>query len=195
MKELIKIQSELNAPKSQKNTFWNYNYRSTEDIMSALKPLLLREECFLTVTDDIIQVGDRFYVKATATITKGEISVFTTAFAREPLERKWMDSAQVTGSTSSYARKYALSGLFAIDDEKDPDHSDNRKSEKLPQKKELGEYIDEIKSELDTNVIVTLAKEALELFKSEKQQEWIKREARQRTDYLNESVVDKFIPD
>lgn len=130
MLELVKIQSELNAPKNQKNTFWNYNYRSTEDIMSALKPLLLREGCFLTVTDDIIQVGDRFYVKATATITKGEKSVFTTAFAREPLDRKWMDSAQVTWATSSYARKYALNWLFAIDDEKDPDHSNNWKEEK-----------------------------------------------------------------
>ena len=104
-----------------------------------------------------------------------------------------MDSAQVTGSTSSYARKYALSGLFAIDDEKDPDHSDNRKIEKLPPKKEITEYIDEIKSETDTNVIVTLAKEALELFKSEKQQEWIKREARQRTDFLNDE--NKFMPE
>ena len=125
MQELINLQHKLEAPKNKKNTFWNYNYRSTEDILWALKPLLMEEGCFLTLTDDIIQLGDRFYVKATATLTKGEKSVYTSAFARESLDKKWMDSSQITWSASSYARKYALNGLFAIDDTVDADWMDN----------------------------------------------------------------------
>ena len=123
MKTLNKIQKELKAPKSQKNTFGNYNYRSCEDILEAVKPLL--GDAVLTITDDIVQVGDRFYVKATATITEDEKSVSVSAFARESLDKKGMDSAQITGATSSYARKYALNGLFCIDDTKDADTKDN----------------------------------------------------------------------
>lgn len=122
MKELNTIQTKLNAPKNQKNTFGGYNYRSCEDIMEAIKPLLAETGCTLVVSDDIIMTGDRFYVKATATITNptGE-TVCNTAYAREPLDRKGVDEAQVTGSTSSYARKYALGGLLCLDDNKDPD--------------------------------------------------------------------------
>lgn len=129
MQELINLQHKLEAPKNKKNTFWNYNYRSTEDILGALKSLLMEEGCFLTLTDDIIQLGDRFYVKATATLTKGEKSVSTSAFARESLDKKWMDSSQITGSASSYARKYALNGLFAIDDTVDADWHEPPKNE------------------------------------------------------------------
>ena len=129
MQELINLQHKLEAPKNKKNTFWNYNYRSTEDILGALKPLLMEEGCFLTLTDDIIQLGDRFYVKATATLTKGEKSVSTSAFARESLDKKWMDSSQITGSASSYARKYALNWLFAIDDTVDADWMDNTETQ------------------------------------------------------------------
>lgn len=120
---LNKIQQELNAPKSQKNTFGNYNYRSCEDILQAVKPLL--GESVLTITDDIVLIGDRYYVKATATITSNDKSISVSGFAREPLDKKGMDLAQITGSTSSYARKYALNGLFAIDDTKDADTQDN----------------------------------------------------------------------
>ena len=124
---LNKIQKELKAPKGQKNTFGNYKYRSCEDILEAVKPLL--GEAVLTITDDIVQVGDRFYVKATATLAyNGEI-VPVSAFARESLDKKGMDSAQITGATSSYARKYALNGLFCIDDTKDAD-STNTHEEK-----------------------------------------------------------------
>jgi hypothetical protein len=131
MKTLNKIQKELKAPKGQKNTFGNYNYRSCEDILEAVKPLL--GDAVLTITDDIVQVGDRFYVKATATITEDEKSVSVSAFARESLDKKGMDSAQITGATSSYARKYALNGLFCIDDTKDADTKDNTESEKTIQ--------------------------------------------------------------
>lgn len=126
MKELQIIQTKLKAPKSQYNKFGQYNYRSCEDIVEAAKPLLAENECTLTISDDIIMIGTRVYVKATATITnsQGEKEQCS-AFAREEETKKGMDTAQITGSTSSYARKYALNGLFCIDDTKDPDNFDN----------------------------------------------------------------------
>ena len=122
MKELNIIQSKLNAPKDLKNNFGNYFYRSCESILRALKPLLEETKCTLTITDNIVQVGERFYVMATATLKNeaGETES-TSAFAREPINKKGMDDSQVTGATSSYARKYALNGLFAIDDSRDSD--------------------------------------------------------------------------
>jgi len=126
MEKLIKIQMELKAPKSQKNNFGNYNYRNCEDIIEAVKPLLLRENCRLIITDDIINIGDRYYVKATAKFSDGESEIIITAFAREPESKKGMDESQITGAASSYARKYALNGLFLIDDTKDADNFDNR---------------------------------------------------------------------
>lgn len=128
MKELINIQSFLKAPKDKRNTFGGYNYRSCESILEAVKPLLKAEACTLTINDDIVQVGERYYIKATATLrnSSGE-SVSATALAREEETKKGMDGAQVTGAASSYARKYALNGLFAIDDTKDPDTDEHYK--------------------------------------------------------------------
>ena len=122
MKELIAIQSELKAPKSQFNKFGGYKYRKAEDILEAVKPLLNKKECTLTITDDIVMVGNRIYVKATATIKneKGECET-TNGWAREEESKKGMDGSQITGASSSYARKYALNGLFAIDDNADSD--------------------------------------------------------------------------
>lgn len=122
MKELIVIQSELKAPKSQFNKFGGYKYRKAEDILEAVKPLLNNQKCTLTITDDIVMVGNRIYVKATATI-KNEKDEFetTTGWAREEETKKGMDGSQITGASSSYARKYALNGLFAIDDNADSD--------------------------------------------------------------------------
>ena len=122
MKELIEIQKTLKAPKGQLNKFGNYKYRSCEDILEALKPLLYENKCVLTINDDIVSVGSRVYVKATV-ILKNESGeeISTTAFAREEETKKGMDSSQITGSTSSYARKYALNGMFCIDDTKDSD--------------------------------------------------------------------------
>lgn len=127
MKELIAIQSELKAPKGQYNSFGKYKYRSCEDILEAVKPLLKAHECALNLCDDIVNVGDRYYVKATARITNasGE-SATATAFAREDFDKKGMDGAQITGTASSYARKYALNGLFCIDDTKDADTDERR---------------------------------------------------------------------
>lgn len=122
MKELITIQSELKAPKSQFNRFGNYKYRKAEDILEAVKPLLKKESCTLTITDDIIQIGSRIYVKATATLknSKGDTES-AQGWAREEDTKKGMDASQITGASSSYARKYALNGLFAIDDNADSD--------------------------------------------------------------------------
>lgn len=122
MKELITIQSTLKAPKSQFNTFGNYKYRKVEDILEAVKPIMSNLGCTLVMTDDIEMVGNRIYVKATATLknSKGEIEI-TTGYAREEETKKGMDGSQITGAASSYARKYALNGLFAIDDNADSD--------------------------------------------------------------------------
>ena len=127
MKELVKIQGELNAPKNQRNNFGKYNYRSAEDILEALKPLLVKYGCFINISDTVELIGNRYYIKAVAKITNIEgISVESSAYAREEESKKGMDSSQLTGSTSSYARKYALNGLFAIDDNKDADTNNYR---------------------------------------------------------------------
>lgn len=127
VKNLIDIQSKLKAPKGQYNSFGKYRYRSCEDILEAVKPLLRDAGCTLTITDDIITVQNRIYVKATATIKDAEGNTESvTAFAREPEGKKGMDESQVTGTASSYARKYALNGLFLIDDTKDADTDENR---------------------------------------------------------------------
>lgn len=124
---LQEIQSKLKAPKGQRNNFGGYNYRSCEDILEALKPVLAEYGAAVLLSDEIVQMGTRWYVKATATLkTKEEGSISVTAFAREAENRKGMDESQITGSASSYARKYALNGLFGIDDTKDADTMDNR---------------------------------------------------------------------
>lgn len=124
--KLSQIQNKLNAPKGQYNSFGKYNYRNCEDILQALKPILAEHKCHVSLSDEVVIVGNRFYIKATATITDSENNSFsTTAFAREAESKKGMDESQVTGSTSSYARKYALNGLFAIDDNKDADTLNN----------------------------------------------------------------------
>lgn len=126
------VQNELKAPKSQYNSFGKYNYRNCEDILEALKPINAKHNACVTLSDDVVVVNDRFYVVATATFYADGEHISVTAYARESLDKKGMDSAQVTGATSSYARKYALNGLFAIDDTKDADGYDNRAAE--PQK-------------------------------------------------------------
>ena len=132
--KLAAIQSALKAPKSQFNQFGNYKYRKAEDILEAVKPLLFNHGCTLVCTDELILVGDRYYIKATATITSIDdgTSVSTTAFAREEEDKKGMDGSQVTGASSSYARKYALNGLLCIDDTADSDTTNQ--GDKAPEK-------------------------------------------------------------
>ncbi len=131
-KAMIAIQSELKAPKGQENKFGGYRYRSCEDILEALKPLLLANSATITISDEVVEIGGRVYVKATAELAVEGGSVSVSGFARETESRKGMDASQITGAASSYARKYALNGLFAIDDTKDADATNKHDSE--PQK-------------------------------------------------------------
>jgi len=154
IKKLSKVQSELKAPKDLFNKFGGYSYRSAEGIMEAVKPLLAREGLILTVCDDIVLVGERYYVKATATITDGVNSLSNSAFAREAGEKKGQDDSQITGATSSYARKYALNGLLCIDDTKDADATNTHGKETTPKpvKKELTaeEKAQQVKDKVNT---------------------------------------------
>lgn len=129
-KDLMEIQQKLKAPKNQYNSFGKYKYRSCEDILEAVKPLLAKKGLTITMNDDIEAIGDRIYVKSTVTLSDGNGASFSVhAYAREDETKKGMDGAQITGASSSYARKYALSGMFAIDDTKD---SDGYVSETVP---------------------------------------------------------------
>lgn len=133
MEALIKIQSELKSPKKNRNAFGGYNYRSCEDILEAVKPICHRMNCYILLSDDIEVHADRVYVKATATLFNAEgKSISCSALAREELTKKGMDAAQITGAASSYARKYALNGLLAIDDTRDPDCENNTDSSSKP---------------------------------------------------------------
>ena len=118
---LTRIQAEIHAPKGKRNEFGKFNYRSAEDILSAAKPIHASYDQSLVISYEIVQIGDRYYVKATAVIHP--LGANSVAFAREQLDKKGMDQAQITGSASSYARKYALAGLFALDNEEEPDNS------------------------------------------------------------------------
>lgn len=125
--KLLQVQQKLKAPKNQYNKFGDFHYRSCEDIQEALKPLLAEVKAILLTGDEVVQIGNRFYIKATATFqdTESPDCISNTAYAREGEEKPKMDAAQITGSSSSYARKYALNGLFCIDDTKDPDTRNN----------------------------------------------------------------------
>jgi hypothetical protein len=130
--KLVKIQAELKAPKNQTNAFGKYKYRSAEDIIEAVKPILFKYQTALLISDEIVQVSDRVYVKATAMLideNNEELPIQVYGWAREEEIKKGMDAAQITGSASSYARKYALNGLFAIDDTKDSDATNDHKDE------------------------------------------------------------------
>lgn len=134
MKELIKIQQELKAPKNQFNKFGGYKYRNCESILEAVKPIL--GECVLTLNDELVNIGDRYYIKATAKLSNGSDTVEVSAYAREEETKKGMDGSQITGTASSYARKYALNGLFLIDDTKDADTDEFTKQTKETPKEE-----------------------------------------------------------
>ena len=133
---IIKIQAELQAPKGNFNSFGKYKYRSCEDILTALKPLLEKYNSYINISDEVCLIGDRYYIKAIATLTDETGNKHqATAFAREPESKKGMDESQITGTASSYARKYALNGLLAIDDTKDADTMDNRPEPKIDETK------------------------------------------------------------
>lgn len=142
--KLADIQQKINVPKLRRNTFGNFNFRNCEDILDAAKPLL--NGLVILITDEVIQVGDRFYIKATASITDGEHTISTMAQAREPLTKKGMDESQITTATSSYARKSALGGLLMIDDSThDPDSQNNSQNTEVKKitPKQVG-YIEDL---------------------------------------------------
>ena len=135
--KLMNIQQELKAPKGQYNSFGKYAYRSCEDILEAVKPLLKKEKVVLTISDELQYIGNRYYIKATATLidTESEAIISNSAYAREEETKKGMDGSQITGASSSYARKYALNGLFGIDDNKDSDTTNIQSKEEKEDKK------------------------------------------------------------
>ena len=175
-KKLATIQSRLKAPKNQYNSFGKYKYRSCEDILEALKPLANEQGCTITIEDSPIMVGEWHYIQATATLSDGYNSTSVKAYARESETKSGMDSSQITGTASSYARKYALNGLFAIDDTKDADTMDNRqKVEPNPEAKELAKVkaqlkhaktADEIKNVLSLYLYSELKEQVKELCKA-----------------------------
>lgn len=134
--KLLAIQTKLKAPKGQYNSFGKYSYRSAEDILEAVKPLNAEQGVLLTITDEIKEIGGRVYVVATATVSDGTDTLQVSAFAREPENKKGMDESQITGATSSYARKYALNGLYAIDDNKDADTDEHKQQQDNAPKKQ-----------------------------------------------------------
>lgn len=137
MNKLVAVQAALKAPKGQFNKFGGYKYRSCEDILEAVKPLLLEQGLQLTITDEPVEVGGRIYIKATARVTDGSETATVSGYAREAETKKGMDESQITGTASSYARKYALNGLFLIDDTKDADATnDHQKPKAAPRPKQ-----------------------------------------------------------
>lgn len=137
MKRVSAIQAELKAPKGQYNSFGKYKYRSCEDILEAVKPLLVKYSIVLTINDELIYLGDRYYIKATACLcdTESDSTLYNSALAREEETKKGMDGSQITGTASSYARKYALNGLFCIDDTKDADTDEYVKNQEVEKPK------------------------------------------------------------
>lgn len=150
IKKLSLTQTELKAPKEQFNKFGNYAYRNCEDILEALKPILRKYELALIIEDEILLVGDRYYIKATCTLTDGLETVLTSALARESFDKKGMDDSQITGAASSYARKYALNGMFLIDDTKDADTTNTHEKGKIQQPAQQNQQEQKPSSQLAT---------------------------------------------
>lgn len=182
MNKLAKIQKELKATKDQYNKFGGYAYRSAESILESVKPLL--DGAILTIEDDVVLVGDRFYIKATATFQDGEFIKQTTAFAREPEEQKGMSESQITGAASSYARKYALNGLFCIDDNKDADTDEyHEQTKSAPARKQTLDHtptVEEIIKSIEESMTVDNCKKfyarAIELYPkgTDSYKQWVK---------------------
>ena len=160
-KKILKVQAELKAPKNQYNSFGKYKYRSAEDILEGLKPLLAKHELLQTISDEIVLVGDRFYLKATVTVRHEEEKISVSGYAREALNKKGMDESQITGTASSYARKYALNGMWAIDDTKDSDTDEyvqrtaenNKQEDKTKQSNNQGYITQQQRQDLQQNAI------------------------------------------
>ena len=175
--KLIEVQSKLKAPKSQFNKFGNYAYRNCEDILEALKPILNQVKAVVNISDEVVLIGERYYIKATVKFIDGETGdvIEASAMAREEESKKGMDSSQLTGSTSSYARKYALNGLFAIDDTKDSDTTNTHGKDNITTLSEaqlkrmyaIGYKAGFNKETIDLNIKKKYNKEAKDMTKAE----------------------------
>lgn len=188
MKALNEIQIALKAPKGQFNSFGKYSYRSCEDILEAVKPLL--GECSLIVSDSVEVHGDRVYIKATATLhTPDGNTASAVGMAREPLTRKGMDESQITGASSSYARKYALNGLFAIDDNKDADSTNNHGKSAAPKKVEAKPITEDQKND----VVELIGKADITPEQSDKAIKWASHGRASTLDSLNTDEAAKLI--
>ena len=190
MEKLAKIQKELKAPKNQRNSYGGYNYRSAEDILEAVKPLL--DGAILTLQDDIVLVGDRYYVKATVTFQDGEFTKSVAAFAREPLEQKGMSESQITGAASSYARKYACNGLFCIDDNKDADTDEYQKQADAAPRSSVEDIIKGINDKMTLDNCKAFYAKAIEQYGKDTKEykQWIKAWA-DKKDALEKDSVKK----
>lgn len=189
-KKLIEVQKKLKAPKNQYNSFGKYKYRSAEDILEAVKPLNAEQGLLLTLTDEPILIGDRHYIKATARITDGKESHEVTAYARESVSKKGMDDSQITGTASSYARKYALNGLYLIDDTKDADtdeyaNQNNQQTNKATDK-QLDLVTNLIRKKSDDNKVRNeiFVKMIQELKLDKAMDNWTSQQASQAIKYL-----------
>ena len=159
MDKLLAIQTELKAPKNQYNSFGKYKYRSAEDILEAVKPLCKKHECVLTLSDELVNIGDRYYIKATARLHDDTVIGEVTAYAREEDSKKGMDGCQITGTASSYARKYALNGLFLIDDTKDADTNAYKEQQQVAEEEQKADADMQKKiTKLEATTISGLAK-------------------------------------
>lgn len=191
LKKLFDIQQELKVPKNQRNTFGNYNFRNCEDIMEASKPICAKHNCLLTCTDELIQIGERYYVKAIATLfdIDSEESINTSACAREEEVKKGMDASQITGASSSYARKYALNGLLQLDDNKDADTNEYKKQQEDKQIKMITDEQIKLLHTLLTKLNNEEAKQKLyEKFKIKSSKELSKKNATIMIDFLKKKV-------
>lgn len=173
--KLANIQAALKAPKSQYNKFGNYNYRKAEDILEAVKPLLQKEGCILTCDDNLLLIGGRYYVKASVTITAVEdgSSITTNAYAREEEEKKGMDGSQVTGASSSYARKYALNGLLCIDDTADSDTTNQGNSTPAPAPKPAAKAAPAAPAASEPKKPIPLTKKTVSALSSNSYNQWV----------------------
>ena len=199
MQQLINIQTKLNAPKNQRNNFGGYNYRSAEDILEALKPLLKEENCAVILKDDVTFIGDnsdaRFYIKAPATLYdhEGKELASSTAFARESLTKKGQDDSQITGTASSYARKYALNGLFCIDDNKDADTDEYNTQVKSP----IEDIVDGIKNKMTLDNWKGFYKRAIEIYPKDTNEYkvWIEAFNEKKASLEGKSAEDRMTED
>jgi hypothetical protein len=184
--KLVEIQQKLKAPKGQFNEFGNYKYRSCEDILEAVKPLLKEREMLISIQDEMIQLGERYYIKSTVEVTDGKEIKTTTAYAREPQSKKGMDESQITGASSSYARKYAINGMFAIDDTKDADTQDNTEKPETQENTEKPNPIEMITKKIE---------QCDNIEKLNKMEEWVKKSVKNSAPFLKqiEEKRDKLI--